>query len=158
MKHLLDKLSNGLIALLLGILVCITVGGVFMRYIMNAPWHWVEEMSGLLMVWIVFLGVFCAERDNENLTISFLTDAMRTNTRRIVFVAMSIASVVVLLTAAWWSWELAGAVQARKTRILGISLFWIYVPVTIGFTVTALLMLKRVFSGESSPSDTGEIK
>ena len=60
MKHLLDKLSNGLIALLLGILVCITVGGVFMRYIMNAPWHWVEEMSGLLMVWIVFLGVFCA--------------------------------------------------------------------------------------------------
>ena len=157
MKRFLDGLGSSLLGLLLGVLVCITVGGVFMRYIMHAPWHWTEEMSGLLMIWIVFCGVFFAERDNENLTISFLTDGMTPRVRHIVFVVMSLLSVAVLVTAAWWSWNLAEAVQMRKTRILGVSLFWTYVPVTIGFVATALLMLKRVFNRKARTGSAGEL-
>ncbi|MGG4603202.1 TRAP transporter small permease [Paenalcaligenes sp. Me131] len=157
MKQVLNKLGNALLGLILGALVCITVGGVFMRYVMHMPWHWVEEMSGLLMVWIIFMGVFFAERDHENLTISFLTDAMRPRVRQIVYVLMGVLSVAVLLIAAWWSWNLAGAVQARMTRILGISLFWIYVPVTIGFTATAALMFRRLFVRESASGSGDEV-
>ncbi|MCQ9618179.1 TRAP transporter small permease [Paenalcaligenes niemegkensis] len=156
MKRFLDRLGNGFLALLLGVLVCITVGGVFMRYVMHAPWHWTEEMSGLLMVWIVFIGVFFAERDNENLTINFLTEAMGPRLRQAFFVGISLLSVAVLVVTAWWSWTLAGAVQARMTRILGVSLFWIYVPVTVGFFATALLMLKRLFDRHAHASSAGD--
>lgn len=158
MKHLLNRLGDSFLALLMGVLVCITVGGVFMRYVMNAPWHWVEEMSGLLMVWIVFCGVFFAERDNENLTITFLSDAMKPRLRQINFVLMTLLSIAILAIAAWWSWGLAETVQARMTRILGVSLFWIYVPVTIGFAATALLMLKRLFNPQAHAGDAGDIQ
>lgn len=156
MRQVANKWGNALLGLLLGVLVCITVGGVFMRYVMHTPWHWVEEMSGLLMVWIIFMGVFFAERDHENLTISFLTDAMRPRLRQIVSVVIGVLSVAVLLIAAWWSWNLAGAVQARMTRILGISLFWIYVPVTIGFAATAVLMCRRLFLPGPVANDSGD--
>lgn len=152
MKQVLNKVGDALLGLILGVLVCIVVGGVFMRYVMHMPWHWVEEMSGLLMVWIIFMGVFFAERDHENLTISFLTDAMRPRVRRWVYGVVSVLSVAILLIAAWWSWSLAAVVQARMTRILGISLFWVYVPVTVGFSVTAVLMAKRLLCVESSSS------
>lgn len=158
MKKLLNRLGDSFLALLMGILVCITVGGVFMRYVMNAPWHWVEEMSGLLMVWIVFCGVFFAERDNENLTITFLSDAMKPRLRHLNVIVMTLLSVAVLGVAAWWSWGLAETVQARMTRILGVSLFWIYVPVSLGFVATALLMLKRLFSPQTQADDAGDVQ
>lgn len=147
MGRLLNWISDVFLGLLLGALVLITVGGVFMRYVMNAPWHWIEEVSGLLMAWIVFIGVFCAERDDENLTISFFVDLFKQNFRQIVAVIISLVSVFLLLLTAYWAWGQAEAVQLRKTRIMGISLFWLYLPVVIGFSVTALLLLKRLVTG-----------
>src|SRR5690625_3583610 len=154
MGRFLNRIGDAFLGALLGALVLITVSGVFMRYIMNAPLHWVEEMSGLLMSWIVFIGVYSAERDDENLSISFLLDALSENIQRVVGVLITSASVFVLVLTAYWGWGQAEAVQLRKTRILGVSLFWLYLPVVIGFAATAVLMLKRLLLGHKTT--TGE--
>ncbi|MCV5676267.1 TRAP transporter small permease subunit, partial [Escherichia coli] len=35
----------------------------FMRYFIGQPLQWTEEMSGMLMIWVVMLGGVVAERD-----------------------------------------------------------------------------------------------
>src|SRR5690625_6863130 len=84
MGRLLNLIFDVFLGLLLGALVLITVGGVFMRYVMNSPWHWTEELSGLLMAWIVFIGVYNAERDRENLTIDFFVQIFNKHTRKLI--------------------------------------------------------------------------
>mgnify|MGYP006172839951 CR=1 FL=1 len=43
-------------SLLILTLVVITTAAVVARYALGAPLQWTEEMSGILMIWIVFIG------------------------------------------------------------------------------------------------------
>ena len=63
-------------ALALFILVIMTIAAVFMRYFVGQPIQWTEEMSGLLMIWVVMLGGVVAERDRAHLTIPFVVDCL----------------------------------------------------------------------------------
>lgn len=140
----LEKLATFLAGLTLFLLVAITIGGVFMRYFFNSPWHWTEEMSGLLMVWIVFLGMAVAERNETNLTISFITDSMRPKLAALVNLVMCVLSVALLLYMAWLGYKLAGSVQMRVTQILKVSMYWIYIAVPIGAVLTAVFTLPQI--------------
>lgn len=150
----LAKLAAGLAATTLFILVMITIIGVIARYFFQAPLHWGEEMSGLLMVWIVFLGMAVAERDGQSLTISFVTDAMAPRAAAAVNIVVCLLSVALLGYMAWLGWNLANSVQFRLTQILKVSWYWIYIAVPIGATLTVLVTLAqlggfaRVFSGK----------
>lgn len=48
-----------------------------MRYFIGQPLQWTEEMSGMLMIWVVMLGGVVAERDRAHLTIPFLMEMLR---------------------------------------------------------------------------------
>ncbi|KKW67075.1 hypothetical protein AAV94_12100 [Lampropedia cohaerens] len=140
----LERLAMILAGCTLFALVAITIGGVIMRYFFNSPWHWTEEMSGLLMVWIVFLGMAVAERQESNLTISFLTDAMRPQLAALVNLIMCVLSVALLLYMAWLGWQLAGGAKFRLTQILKVSWYWVYLAVPIGACLTALFTLPQI--------------
>lgn len=140
----LEKLATFLASFTLFVLVAITIGGVFMRYFFNSPWHWTEEMSGLLMVWIVFLGMAVAERQETTLTISFITDAMRPKLRALVNLVMCVLSVALLVYMAWLGYKLAGSVQMRVTQLLKVSLYWLYIAVPIGAVLTAVFTLPQI--------------
>lgn len=140
----LGKLNAALAGATLFALVCIAIGGVVMRYFFNSPWHWTEEMSGLLMVWIVFLGMSVAERDESNLTISFLTEAMRPRLAAAVNLVMSILSIVLLAYMAWLGYKLANSVQFRLTQILKVSWYWVYIAVPIGAVLAAIFTVPQI--------------
>lgn len=143
--HKMIRAFDGVIVFLLGLLVFISIAGVFMRYVLNTPLHWAEEVSGLLMIWIVFIGVVVAERDGENLTIDFLVNSFPLNIKLIFNVFIVILSFFILMITSWWAIGLIKSVSVRETRILNISFIWMYIPVVIGFFSTAFLMVNKVF-------------
>ena len=122
---------------MLFVLVCLTIAAVFMRYAMNDPLHWIEEMSGLLMVWIVFIGLALAEKDDENLSIPFVMESLPHTLSVLLKVFLGIIGIGVLCFAVYLGWNLAHNVGFRSTRILGLSWFWIYIAAPIGFLLTA---------------------
>lgn len=141
---LLEKLAAFFAGLILFVLVVITIGSVIMRYFLHQPWHWTEEMSGLLMVWIVFIGMAVAERQETNLTISFITDTLRPKVSALVNLLMCVASVVLLLYMGWLGYKLSGSVQFRLTQILKVSWYWLYIAVPLGAVLTALFTLPQI--------------
>ncbi|THU04054.1 TRAP transporter small permease [Lampropedia puyangensis] len=143
MKYL-EKLATFLAGFTLFVLVAITIGGVVMRYFFNSPWHWTEEMSGLLMVWIVFLGMAVAERQETNLTISFITDSLKPKLSALVNLIMCVLSVVLLAYMAWLGYKLAGTSQFRLTQILKVSWYWVYLAVPLGAGLTVLFTLPQI--------------
>ena len=141
---ILERLASFLAGLALFALVAITVTGVVMRYFFNAPLHWGEEISGLHMVWIVFIGMAAAESRESNLTISFITDAMRPKLSALINLLVAVASFALLLYMAWLGYKLSGTVKFRLTQILKVSWYWLYIAVPIGATLTALLTLPQI--------------
>ena len=140
----LEKLASFLAGLTLFVLVVITIGGVIMRYFFNSPWHWTEEMSGLLMVWIIFVGMAAAEYRETNLTISFITDVLKPKLSALINLLLCLASVALLLYMGWLGYKLAAATAFRVTQILKVSLYWMYIAVPVGAVLTALLMLPQI--------------
>ena len=95
--------------------------GVVMRYFVNDPQSWVDEMVAFLLVAIVMLGSTDALRRNEHIAIDILTSRLRRRGRQIVAVIglISVAAVgVLLITQGWAAAAFALKVNLRSTGYL----------------------------------------
>ena len=126
------KLWDYAAASILLALVVITIMAVTMRYFFGSPIQWTEEVSGLLMVWIVMIGGVAAERDKEHLSIPLLLDCLPKKAGALINLLVSAVSIAGLLYMAFLAYRLAMMAQFKRTQILQISWFWIDIAVTVG--------------------------
>ena len=132
-----------LASILLAVLIVLFNAAVLMRYFFNQPIHFTEEVSALLLIWIVMIGGIAAEYENQHLSITVLTDLLRERRRQLLDLATDVLSVAVLLFVAWLGWRLANSVQFKITGILRISWFWIDLAIPVGAAGSALVMAGR---------------
>lgn len=136
----LRRLFTILLGLPLAFLVLATSYSVFMRYWMEDPILWMEETSGLAMIWVVMIGAMCAEKDNENLSIAFICDLMSEKVRFYTSIGMSVVSIGLLLYIAFLGLNLADRVAFKLTSVLKLSWYWIDIAVPLGMVGTALFV------------------
>jgi len=67
----LDKLQMGIAAGGLAVIVIIVTVGCFSRYVLNNPFDWVEELSIILFIWIVFMGASVVVNRKRHMRIVF---------------------------------------------------------------------------------------
>ncbi|ODT60413.1 MULTISPECIES: TRAP transporter small permease [Paracoccus] len=152
MKHLAG-LASALGALLVAVLVTLTAAAVFMRYVMGAPISWTEEVSAILMIWIIMLGAISCEWHRQHLTIDFAVAWLPRPGRRWLGVAVALLSVAVLLTMAWLAWGLAQGAGFKRTQILGVSWFWMNLAVVVGALGASAVTLWRMVLPARDPLD-----
>lgn len=143
MKYL-SRGASAAAGLLVFVLVAITAASVVARYVFAAPFQWTEELSGLLMIWIVFLGAIACEYRREHLTIDALTTLLPARLRDPVAIGIGVLSLVLLIAMAWLGWELSASAVTKRTRLLGISWFWIDLAVVVGALGMAAVLLGRL--------------
>lgn len=149
---LIATLASAIGGVLIAILVGITALAVFMRYVMNTPFQWTEEISGFLMIWIIMLGAISCEWRRQHLTIDFAVGALPAGPRRVIEIIVGLASAGVLVWMAWLGWQLAQTAAFKRTQILRISWFWLDLAVVVGAGLTALVVLWRLFA-KAEPAD-----
>lgn len=130
--------------LLVLFLVLITAASVVARYVFNAPFQWTEELSGLMMIWIVFFGAIGCEIRNEHLTIDVLTSLLPDGPRRVLAIVIGLVSLGLLAAMAWLGWQLSVSAMTKQTRLLGISWFWIDLAVVVGAVGIGAVLLHRL--------------
>lgn len=144
--ELIRRLPSVVAGSALAALVVMTIAAVIARYVFDAPLHWGEEMSGLLMIWIIMIGAIVAERDGQHLEIPLFVDLLPTRIRAAVDLAISALSVAVLSYAGWLGYLLAQSAQYKLTEILQISWFWIDIAVPVGAVGLVAYLLHRCFT------------
>lgn len=149
--RLFGKVAEFSAAFALFVLVVVTIGAVFMRYFIGQPLQWTEEMSGMLMIWVVMLGGVVAERDRAHLTIPFLMEMLPGKLRRVIAVLVALLSIALLLYMAWLGYRLAEMAQFKVTQILKVSWFWIDLAVPVGALATAIYTLYWLINDTNNP-------
>ncbi|WP_339109997.1 TRAP transporter small permease [Thioclava sp. GXIMD4216] len=139
--------------LLVAALVTITFAAVIARYALGAPLQWTEEMSGILMIWIVFLGAIGCEIERRHLCIDIVTLLLPERVQKVIASLVALASVVLLGAMAWLSYKLAESAALKKTQILKISWFWLDIAVTVGALGIALVIAYRLLRGWTMERD-----
>lgn len=141
----IGRISSVLAGAALAVLVGITIASVVMRYVFASPIFWLEEISGLLMIWIVMLGAIVTERDGQHLSIPLLVDIFPAKLRIALDLVVSLLSVAVLFYMIYLGVGLSLMARTKLTSILQMSWFWIDIAVPVGSAGLALFMIRQCF-------------
>jgi TRAP-type C4-dicarboxylate transport system permease small subunit len=70
---------------------------VFLRYVLHSPFSWAEEISVLLLVWIVFLGAGLVQSRNDHVAITYLFDPLPRRGKRLFLIFGNLVVCAVLV-------------------------------------------------------------
>jgi len=131
MRTLMDRLINGILALILGGMTLLVFVSVLLRYIFNNPVTWSEELASLLFAWLTFLGAYVGFRSRSHITIDtlviYLPHGLQRGLARIVDVCvLSLLALIlwqgVSLTITTWGLEFPAMEISRGYLYLSLPL------------------------------------
>lgn len=164
MRKVLQSLGalNDLVARLGAItVVAVMVAAVFMRYIMNAPLQWVEELLIAIFIWLIMLGAVSSMRVRGHVSIDAVTNLLPLSTQRWIAVVVDVISIFSLVTLGWLGLELAINAGGKITSILQIPYKYIDLAVPVGCFWMALYVCFHLVAdlrGEGFTEKSGEEK
>lgn len=131
----------------LAALITVTVSGVVMRYVVNKPFGWMEEVQLWCFLWTVFLGAGAVTRHTGHIAIDAFIGLFPKVLRKM---ARSICHVVTILVVGFFgrnAWLLVGQMHRteRNTNILEIPYYIIYAVVPLACLVIVLVSLYNLF-------------
>ena len=119
----------------------VVILGVFMRYVMNDAYAWVEEVARYSMIWLSWLGGGLAIRRGAHIAVEFGIDALAADVRRAVLFAGRLAIFGFLGVCIWFGADLTDRVSMQSTIALGISMQIPYASIPIGAALMAYHLL-----------------
>jgi TRAP-type C4-dicarboxylate transport system permease small subunit len=130
-----------LAAALLGVIACLGLYQVLMRFVFNQPSPWTEELIGRLLIWTVALGVVAAFRQGALVSVDLMLRLSRGAWRRIARWLILSASLFFLGILAWFGFDLAWRIRFQTFAALPISISWAYLALPVGasFSILALI-------------------
>lgn len=91
-----DTVIRWLAMTCLSIMIFLVLGNVLLRYIFSSGIAWSEEGARICFVWVVFLGVILAARDNEHLIVDVLSAKATPKIAKLLDVLVSIITLFVM--------------------------------------------------------------
>lgn len=140
----LDNLEEIVAAGILGVLLVFMAISVASRYLLESPLSWTNEISGLLMIWLVFLGSVGALKRAEHISVGVIVDrmpgALQTVIRWFGFLVVEAILLVLLVKG----YELARE-TGRSALALPISWTYVYAAAPVFAVLATVRMVQLVF-------------
>ena len=105
---LFDSVMYTLVFISFGLLMCavlIVCAEVVSRYIINKPLTWVEQISGYILVYIVFLNAAWVLKKERHVKLDLLLNWLRPKTQTWFNIVTSFIAAVVCLIITWYGAE-----------------------------------------------------
>lgn len=155
-------IAAGVAALLLLVSLGLVGYSVVMRYFMNRPIPWVDELVGYLLVALVMLAAADALKRGEHIAVDLMTSKLGPRGQRLSLAAGQLAVLVVGVALV-----IGGCQTAAFSKMLGIySTGYLAVPIHLPQTLVpvgggllalaALAGLMRMAVGDPPTTDDGE--
>lgn len=164
MNSILNKIIAAIDAVLLPVCSLIVAAfalllaaQVFLRYALDAPLFWVEELCRFLLVYLTFLGSALAWGRRTHISIDFMLDVVGPSGRKALLRIVDVLMLVFSAWAAWVSTKYSLTSMSRISTALGMPLGYGYLGVPIGLgliAVQTVIFLLQRFIG-SDPAGRG---
>ena len=101
---------------------------------------WIDELTRLLMIWVVFLTLGLALERGRHVAITTFYMMLSGIPKRLVRFFINVVGFVFSVYLAWLAIEITQFIMqtGQKSPTLNIPIFWVYVAPAIGFGLLAL--------------------
>ena len=158
MRSFLDRIVGGVLALIPGAMTVLVFVSVVLRYILNSPVTWSEELASLLFAWLTFVGAYVGFRTHSHIRIDtvtmFLPVGLRSAIRRIVTAGV----LMVLGIFIWQGFSLVMTTWSLEFPAMEISRGYLYLSLPLGacmMLVAVLVSSRRAADGRSEDQEGG---
>ncbi|MGO4854036.1 TRAP transporter small permease [Phaeovulum sp. W22_SRMD_FR3] len=139
-----------LAGLCMALIVVIMLAQVFYRYVLSDSLIWAEELCRYLLIWQSFLVLGLAYTRGEFVALDFVPVMLSPRWQWILRAVMAVPILLFLGAMAWYGWDFASRFHrqtipaldfiwtALTGEALGLSIFYVYISVTVGMVLLAL--------------------
>jgi TRAP-type C4-dicarboxylate transport system permease small subunit len=162
MAFFLKNLDDWLASLFMAAIVLITILAVTMRYVLNRPLQWVEELTVALLIWAIMLGAASAMKMRLHISIDAFTSLLPERAQRRIRVFNDLLAAAVLVVFGILGLQLALNAGNKIMPILGLRYAYIDFAVPVGAFWMAVYLLLDLFKSrsgsgtESQPPENGK--
>lgn len=118
------------------LILVLTVGNVFSRYVIHRSWSFTEELVVAVFVLITLMAAALASRDGELVSLSIFTDMLPKSTRKPMMVIVTVLCVIFTGILLWYGMDkvLTQLANGKRTFVLNWPewIFWSFVPIGAG--------------------------
>ncbi|OAS86005.1 MULTISPECIES: TRAP transporter small permease [Metabacillus] len=138
-KKIFDPIDDIIATLALAVIISLTVINVFLRFVLNSPVAWAEEISVGLFIWLVFVGMSSAMKRDNHIGVDYFVNKMPRPLKisAIIIRALAIYAALIYVLIYLGS-SLTAQAHSKVTPILAISYQYIDIAVPIGGVLTAI--------------------
>lgn len=142
------------------ILIVTTFLGVPMRYIVNKPFTWLEEVQSACLVWIVYGAASAGFRTGSHVAIEMIVERFSAKIQKVFQILISIVVIIVL---GYLLFQSFGFIQmflknVRTTSILHIPYWAIYLICPISFALQIFSYIMVTVKGWSKLGEVQEME
>ena len=143
-NELVGKIGRYCGLTLIGAMTLVILYQVFMRYVLNDPPTWSEEVSRFMMVWMTFLVAPIAYRHGMNVAIETLSRFLTGRVQAALQLVLNALILYFMLVYAQEGVGLAERGLKSKAFTIDVKLFWFYLIIPTGFYLLAAVGVEHV--------------
>lgn len=140
-------LGGAISAVLIVTMFAVTIYAIFMRYVMNKPLLWADEVTGWSLVAIVMLGAAEAYRRDDHIAIDLLSARASGMRKRIINFVADLAVLAFSIIVAVSTWEAISFARMFGSYTSGnivIETWILQTPILIGTVLLGLMAVIRL--------------
>lgn len=151
MTRMIVLLCDGLVALakfLLGAsvaaIVLITLAAVWWRYVIDNPLSWIEQVSNMIFIWMVFLGSAVLYRQNLHIGVDMFLDMLNERNREIWKWVVELGNLLFITVLFIYSLKLTIDVLPNTAGALDISPAYYYAAAPVSCAMMIVFFFEKV--------------
>jgi len=133
---------------LLVVITSITCLQVFLRFVMNRPTSWSEEVALLCLIWFGMLAIAIGIRRHEHVAISFFRDLLPYPLALTLDFSAQLLTAAFMLVVAVYGQDLVALAGAQLLPASSLSKWWLYAPTVVGGALGAFNAISNVILRE----------
>ncbi|MCB2055834.1 MAG: TRAP transporter small permease [Geminicoccaceae bacterium] len=153
LHHVAMRTSAAIVFLCQGLLVIMTLviaALVVSRYIFNYSFSWAEELTRLLLVWMVLLAAAVIQRRDDHIKVDFFVALLPVRLQALIDLVLRLLVLGFVAMLVWYGWTAAIGMYITKAPALGI-------PMTVGYLAIPACGLLMSFFTVLSLIDDGRV-
>jgi TRAP-type C4-dicarboxylate transport system permease small subunit len=119
-------------------LFCVFIVQITARFGFNKPLAWTDEAAVILYVWVILWATATMVPQREHVAFDLIWNSVGAGTRRAMQITGNLLVGALALVALPASWDYVRFMGREGTPVLGVPLFWVYVPFV--FMLVALVL------------------
>jgi TRAP-type transport system small permease protein len=117
---------------------------VVMRYVFNKPLSWPEELSSILLVWLVFIGATAISKRDTHVKVEIIEEKASITINKYLNIFYYTIIIIYLLFLIIGGLDLFQKLQFARTPALRLPIKWISIVVPITSAIMSIYFLRHI--------------